>query len=200
MKFFYKLMFVGLAGVLAVPMVIKGSDGQPLMSWRDWLPSNMGAPLQQAKQLASSFSSDQEDGKSASVQSYYKWRNQDGVWQMTQVPPQPGEALEVEMKQVDASANVIQSLDQAKIKQTLSGSQERRKFVGRQVARADSSQSDISQFEDSKAIDVETLSDVDGLIPGVSTFSKIPALLQGAQSIEGLGSERKAAMDRALQQ
>lgn len=85
-----KLLFALVILVVVVPMFIKGPDGQPIMSFSDWMPAKP-----QVKSPVSSSSPE-----------YYRYRDVDGNWQYTDRPPEDGE---YELVQVDTSVNNIQS-------------------------------------------------------------------------------------------
>ena len=93
MKLIYKLIFLGLVGLIALPMFITGSDGEPMMTIDDWTPGvdSLKGQIESFGGLASdkvnSLGADVADGFSsittdaAGGRDFYKWKDSDGVWQ-----------------------------------------------------------------------------------------------------------------------
>ena len=119
---FKKLIFFGLVGACVAPMYIKGPNGQPLMTIDDWIPrdtlASMGQAVEQTKALVQSEDSLQESAASA-LDTYYKWKDDKGVWQMTQVMPTHLDPSQVEIKTVNPNTNVVKSLSDAAIQAAL---------------------------------------------------------------------------------
>jgi hypothetical protein len=77
MKLVYKLIALALIAALAAPMLIKGPDGKPIMSWKDWLPDTQAIKKSVEKsipELPVSNSTPQP------TQKVYRWKDEHGVW------------------------------------------------------------------------------------------------------------------------
>lgn len=109
-KIFYRLIFLGLALALAGPFFIK-TDGKPLMSLSDFVPS-FGKG-----EITSATSGDNGPVSSFGEQTFYKWKDQNGVWQFSAEPPPAGAS--VETVSVNTNANIIQSMSKKEINSTL---------------------------------------------------------------------------------
>lgn len=91
MKLMIKLMVLALIGAVVAPMLIKGPDGRPLMSWQDF------------------FSSQSETPKVSSptgLTTVYKWQDAEGNWHFSDRPVVENS----ETLTYNPNANIIQSL------------------------------------------------------------------------------------------
>ncbi|GAA3944312.1 DUF4124 domain-containing protein [Litoribacillus peritrichatus] len=97
MKLMIKLLLLGLVGAIVAPMLIKGPDGRPLMSWQDFFSSSDSG--------AASVSSLPQS--SSGVTTVYKWKDAEGQWHFSD------KAIEGENHETlkyNPNANIIQSL------------------------------------------------------------------------------------------
>ena len=117
MKLFIKFCVFILVLALAGPFFIKGPDGKPILTLDKLnLPS-----LSDLKQTASSVGNKESSlfnhgNLNSRKQLFYKWRDEQGIWQFTSSPPP---TREFETLETDANANVIQSLSQNSINSDL---------------------------------------------------------------------------------
>ncbi len=140
MGLFAKLMMVTVIVAVITPLWVTGPNGQPLKSiaglninsiktaGEKLLPSNT-----QSKAPTIAASAHPSDGSTLSnasisqgllspsgqgVRSFYKWKDQDGVWQFTTHPPQDPQT-NYNVITTDPNANVIQSLSKSEISSAL---------------------------------------------------------------------------------
>jgi len=98
MKIMIKLLLLALVGAVVAPMLIKGPDGRPLLSWKDFFSvSNPTATL------------DKPTGKvsPSGLTTVYKWQDEEGQWHFSDKPMGTGEH---ETLKYNPNANIIQSL------------------------------------------------------------------------------------------
>jgi len=92
LKFFSFLLVLGFAGLF----VMKNPDGQPWLSAEDFVPEISFRNIFPKNIFASE--TDAEDG----AVSVYRWRNAQGQWEFSDIPP---EGLEAEKMIVSTNAN-----------------------------------------------------------------------------------------------
>lgn len=85
MKIFNKLLILAVIAALAGPFILKGPDGMPLMSWRDFLPKG-------------SVDSINSTINSVTQNKMYKWKDEKGRWQFGDNPPEGVSAVEMAVK------------------------------------------------------------------------------------------------------
>lgn len=85
-----KIILVLVIAALAVPMFIKGPDGEPIMKLSDWTAS--------VPQVT--------DSAPAAPAEYYRYRDATGNWQYTDRPPA---GVEYELVEIITSANTMES-------------------------------------------------------------------------------------------
>ena len=195
------MMFV-LVAALAAPFFLKGPSGRPLMTLQDLnlpsfaLPGKAAGPVE--------VLSGKEDG--ASIQwgktnstangalvkatdaegnllqetrnTYYRWKDKDGVWQFTK---QPNPNTENFLMKIDPNANIVQSLSQDSIDRAF----------GRKT------KSEIQALDEKSKIKNPLLPG-DGSIPFPSTIpvDQIPQLIDQAKGIQELSLERQKTLDK----
>ena len=93
MKLMIKLMVLALIGAVVAPMLIKGPDGRPLMSWQDFFSSP-------SKPSGTGVSS------SSGLTTVYKWQDDEGNWHFSDRPVVESS----EKLTYNPNANIIQSL------------------------------------------------------------------------------------------
>jgi len=92
LKFFSFLLVLGFAGLF----VMKNPDGQPWLSADDFLPDISLSNIFPKNLFASDI------GASDSAVSVYRWRNAQGQWEFSDIPP---EDLEAERMTLSTNAN-----------------------------------------------------------------------------------------------
>jgi len=200
MKLFIKLMMFMLVAAVAGPFILKGPNGQPLMSYKDLLPSFSlpRSPLKstpsnnnpssliewssnKSKEHAIAAATDNE-GKPIAAESnvYYRWKDKNGVWQFTSTPNPSADNIKMA---IDPNANVMQSLSKDKID----------KAFGREPT---------SDTLTTSAGKPSTPSTEAPMIPFPATIpvTEIPKLIEQAKGVQGIVDQRKAAMDAVLKQ
>ncbi|GLQ33114.1 DUF4124 domain-containing protein [Litoribrevibacter albus] len=102
MKIMIKLMLLALVGAVVAPMLIKGPDGKPLLSWQDFfsLPS-------QDSGSASSSDPDVTPQSPSGLTTVYKWKDKEGQWHFSD---KPQDHVDNETLKYNPNANIIQSL------------------------------------------------------------------------------------------
>ncbi len=202
MKLFSKLMMFVLVGALAAPFFLKGSSGQPLMTLRDLnlpsfgLPGKTAGPVEvlsgkeegasiqwgSAKSAENGALVNATDAEGKLLQearnTYYRWKDNDGVWQFTK---QPNPNTENFLMKVDPNANIVQSLSQDSIDRAF----------GREPK---SETSALGEKTKSK----NPLLPEDGNIPFPSTIpiDQIPQLIDQAKGVQDLSLERQKMLDK----
>lgn len=119
-RFFLKVMLALLViGSLAPFTVIKGTDGQPLMSWKEvvggWPPSwYKDAKRASKKAIASVGSSSDDTGSSGGLSDlrYYIWADNKGKLVFSGMPPRDGRPYE---SATHAEVSVIRSMSEKDI-------------------------------------------------------------------------------------
>jgi len=90
-----KVMIALLIIACIAPMVIKGPDGEPLMSIEDWIPSTPTIPDEL-----------QSDDEPTTV---YKWQDEDGNWHFSNTPAQAQAGAE-KLTIDSSSVNTVQAV------------------------------------------------------------------------------------------
>ena len=98
MKLMIKLLLLGLVGAIVAPMLIKGPDGRPLMSWQDFFSSS---------DSGSASVSSSSPLSSPGVTTVYKWKDAEGQWHFSD---KVIEGENHETLKYNPNANIIQSL------------------------------------------------------------------------------------------
>lgn len=101
MKIMIKLLILGLVGVVVAPMLIKGPDGRPLMSWEDFFSSPS------ADKPATSSVNPTAPSSPSGLTTVYKWQDSDGQWHFSD---KPQDHVQNETLKYNPNANIIQSL------------------------------------------------------------------------------------------
>ena len=92
MKIFTKLLLLALVAGLAAPFILKGPNGQPLLNYKDFIPTtdsviNSVTPKTETK--------------------LYKWKDAKGHWQFGDTPPDSVAAQEMQVKtQINAMKTI----------------------------------------------------------------------------------------------
>jgi len=203
MKLFSKLMMFVLFAALAAPFFLKGPNGQPLMTLKDLNLPSFGLPGKAAGPVE--VLSGKEEG--ASIQwggaqtpangalikatdaegkllqearnTYYRWKDKDGVWQFTK---QPNPNTENFLMKVDPNANIVQSLSQDSIDRAF----------GREP------KSDTLTLGEKERSKNPLLPDDAPSVPFPSTIpvDQIPQLIDQAKGIQDLSIERQKTLDK----
>jgi hypothetical protein len=97
MKIMIKLLLLALVGAVVAPMLMKGPDGKPLLSWEDFF-----SVPEETKMLP-----DAEPSSPAGLTTVYKWKDKDGVWHFSD---KPHDHETNEKLTYNPNANIIQSL------------------------------------------------------------------------------------------
>ena len=203
MKLFSKLMMFVLVAALAAPFFLKGPSGQPLMTLQDLNLPSFGLPGKAAGPVE--VLSGKEEG--ASIQwggaqttangalikatdaegkllqearnTYYRWKDKDGVWQFTK---QPNPNTENFLMKVDPNANIVQSLSQDSI--------------DRAFGREPKSET-LALGEKAKSKNPLLPDDAPNIpFPSTIPVDQIPQLIDQAKGIQDLSIERQKTLDK----
>ncbi|MCG8668582.1 MAG: hypothetical protein MI867_04145 [Pseudomonadales bacterium] len=138
MKLFVRMMMFMVVLALAGPFLLKGPNGQPLISLKDFNIPDFSLPKAPQEDLSGkeqeawiSWSKDNPQAQQPKVYIidpksqqpmpqrpgvYYRWKDQNGIWQFS-TKPNPNTANIV--VETDPNANVVQSLSNDKIDSAL---------------------------------------------------------------------------------
>lgn len=179
---------MALGGAAIAPMFIKGPDGKPLMTLESWIPKDAVTLVDKVSDLTNNAPI--AAGSSASgKQTFYKWKDEDGVWQMTQYKPTHLTDAEIDERTIYANANIIQSLNSdqiSKVTQPKTQSSNTKKFAYNPTAPKDmlADEGDAGE-KDESGFSLTTVS-----------MKKIPELLNQAQSIDANTQKRMEAINQ----
>ena len=102
MKLFVKLLITALVIAILLPFtILKGTDGNPLLSFRDL--QSPGLP--KVPEAINSLGGESRDGNEV----IYKWIDSEGNLQFSNSPPPEG--IEYSVKDYDPNLNVIQAVE-----------------------------------------------------------------------------------------
>jgi len=188
MKLMHKIILLGLVGAMAAPMVIKGPDGQPLMNISDWMPQNADAIIASVQSIGQSSSS---DTAGAGAEIFYKWKDKNDVWQMTEYRPTGLSEDKIETLTIYANANIIQSLDSSTISSAL----------GKGAAVVNQNKAKFT-YNPKKSVDLVANDDDDnkGLSLTTVSMKKIPELMNQARNLDTNLQSRREAIDAQIRQ
>ncbi len=196
------MMFV-LVAALAAPFFLKGPSGQPLMTLQDLslpsfgLPGKTGGPVEtlsgkdegasiqwgNAKATANGGLVKATDAEGKLLQearnTYYRWKDKDGVWQFTK---QPNPNTENFLMKIDPNANILQSLSQDSIDRAFG-----REPKSETLALGEKSKSKNPLLPDE-------LSNIP--FPSTIPVDQIPQLIDQAKGIQELSLERQKTLDK----
>ena len=178
MKFTHKLILLALGGAMVAPMYIKGPNGKPLMTLDDWIPKDAIAVLDATTESAGEVVSG--SGK----QTFYKWKDADGVWQMTQNPPSGLDPSLIEERTIYANANIIKSLDSSEISNAL-GASISEKVKGKFAYNPEAPEDLMEGMDEDKGFSLSTV-----------PIKKIPDLINQAQNIGTSMNARNEALQQ----
>ncbi len=192
MKLFVKLMIFMLVLAMVGPFIIKGPDGMPLLTLDDL---NLELPsLSFTKPSPPPSEAEVSDGKSpeawiqwaddapknrdiiAAGQAvvtekedvYYRWLDDNGVWQITKTPNPEKENIVV---QVDTDANILQSLP---------------------VEHKD------SEPDKEEPADTLSKTEVSAGFPTTVPITEIPKMIEDVKQLQQTAIERQKIMDKNL--
>lgn len=198
MKLFVKLMICLTFLALAGPFFLKGPDGRPLMSLSSLglgnIPGQINAMFRSISQAsmnnnASNTASDDPannpDGLTlvAGDQVYYRWQDENGIWQFTTERP-PASASNYVPVVTNPNANVIQSLNQDKINETLGIRSEPALSAGNNFRASQGKTAELSE-------ELEAL----GYKGTLNPLEQIPKILQQTDQIKKTMESRDAVLD-----
>ena len=110
MGLFIKILLLLLVLALAAPFVIKGPDGQPLLTLGDiQKPGGLSAWVQSIPQIATTLQGDMDKKSSAPVKGRtqaYTWQDEQGNVHYSNIAPT--KAASVETIQVNPNVNIIE--------------------------------------------------------------------------------------------
>jgi len=197
MKLFIKLMMFMLVAAVAGPFILKGPNGQPLMSYKDLLPSfslpktpfastpsssNPSSSIEWSsntlKKQAIAATTDSE-GKPISAESnvYYRWKDKNDVWQFTSTPNANADNIKMF---IDPNTNVMQSLSKDKIDKAFGRESTTDTLASTSKASTPATEAPMIPF------------------PSTVPLTEIPKLIEQAQGVQALVDQRKAAIDAVL--
>lgn len=118
MKLFIKVIVLALMLALIGPFYLRAPDGRPLLTFQDIKPDFMVSLSGWWRDIS------KEAGKTVGNEHFgetrvYKWKDAEGVWQMSDSPPV--DETEYETVWVDPDANLIKGLSPEELELTLEG-------------------------------------------------------------------------------
>ncbi len=109
-RLFYKMLFVVMGIGLIAPMFIIGPNGKPMMTFNDWMPNidSIKGQVGTVTELGSSLigAEDSQNQANGPGKNFYKWQDQNGVWQYSDKPNPSGQSQTV---YVNPDANILSS-------------------------------------------------------------------------------------------
>lgn len=200
MKLFVKFMIFLVVLALAGPFIMRGPDGQPLMTLRDLdmpdfsLPSSL--PGSESESLSGqeqeawiSWSKDAQSTKQPKVYVidptnqepvaartgvFYRWKDSKGNWQFSNVPNPNTPNIVVE---TDPNANILQSLSTDKIDAALGRVKEP---MALNTAKTDEIANDLPAIP----------------LPTTIPITEVPELINQAKAVQDLMNQRTEMLNR----
>lgn len=192
MKLLHKLILLGLGGALVAPMYIKGPNGSPLMSINDWIPQDAASLVGKVSDLKSGLQDKMQEAEGSGKEIFYKWKDENGVWQMTQYKPAHLAEADIEERVIYANANIIKSLDSSEIASALSAPlQEGKKFSYKPKSKSSEATNEVADLIETNADDLEG-----GLVTTVP-ITKIPQMINDAKNIDTVMQNRMKTIDQS---
>ena len=196
MKLFVKLMMFLLIMALAGPFIMRGPDGRPLMSLKDLNLPDLSLPTGPPEELTGkeqeayiAWSKDEGESKSprvyvidpanqeplvAKAGVYYRWKDENGVWQFSNLPNPDSPNIVVE---TDPDANVLQSLSVDKIDEAL----------GR-VKEIETPEGAAGEGEKEDGLNIP--------LPTTIPIAEVPELMNQAKAVQELVNKRTEMLNR----
>ncbi|MEM1145456.1 MAG: DUF4124 domain-containing protein [Pseudomonadota bacterium] len=102
-----KLLIAILLVACVAPMIIKGPDGEPIMTLDDWKP-DVPATVDELKQQVMATGKEVMPEKAASVYgTVYRWQDENGAWHFSDQAPPDSNAELIEI----SDANLVDALE-----------------------------------------------------------------------------------------
>lgn len=200
MKLFVKFMIFLVVLALAGPFIMRGPDGQPLMTLKDLeipdfslpssLPSSESESLSGQEQEAwISWSKDaqatqqpkvyvidptNQESIAARAGVFYRWKDSSGSWQFSNVPNPNTPNIVVE---TDPNANILQSLSTDKIDAALGRVKEP---MALNTAKTDEIANDLPAIP----------------LPTTIPITEVPELINQAKAVQDLMNQRTEMLNR----
>lgn len=180
MKLFYKLIIFALILAFAGPFFLH-VNGKPIMTISDLIPNLNFSDFNFGQSDTAGTMDDGNYGvmSSGNVDTFYRWKNEQGVWQYTQTPPP--EHVTTTVVTVDPQANMIRAMDQEKIDGLLGIKSSKPKAPVTLGPPAAGETPNIP-------------------FPSTIPLQKVPELIDSAKQIQELSQQRTEAMDNLLKQ
>lgn len=194
MKLFVKFMMFLLVLALAGPFLMKGPNGKPLLSFKDFDLPDLSLPTTPPEELSGTgeeawiawskdkvvepkvYVIDPTDPNQKPPQSrpgvFYRWKDKDGVWQFSNTPNPNTANIVVE---TDPNANVVQSLSTDKIDTALGRVRE----VVEPESEGEEEESSIP-------------------MPTTVPLAEVPDLINQAKAVQDLVNKRTEMLDKSL--
>ena len=184
MNIFYKLLILCMIAATSGLFVLKGPNGKPFLSYKDFIP-DISKQVAQAKEIAAKTPMGQAQAMESSEQAttavlkknnFYKWKDAYGTWQFSEEAPK---GSQFSIVTVDPKANIIKSMSKKEINKTLRGD--------------DGEQTDGLSAKKPSLLGDEELS----AVPGLTTVpvTKIPQIVDAAKQVQTLSNQRTQAID-----
>ena len=183
-KFSHFSILAALGAAAAAPMFIKGPNGEPLMSFDDWVPQDAIALVDKVSDLTVKTKAGDGAASSSGKQIFYKWKDEHGVWQMTHYRPTHLADEDIDERIIYANANIIQSLSSEQMNSTEAVSVQSKKKFAYNPSAPDLSQGNDKDNED----DDFSLTTV--------PMTKIPDLLNQAQGVDATMKQRMEVINK----
>ena len=104
-RLIFKLVLKFVVPLVVVLSFIPGPNGQPIISWSDWLPDKQ-LITDAKKMLGKAPIKDNPFSNTSSKKTIYKWKDEHGRWQFSQDPPR-NIATKAETFTVSANINTM---------------------------------------------------------------------------------------------
>lgn len=182
MKFSHFSILAALGAAATAPMFIKGPNGKPLMSLDDWVPKDAIALVDKVSDLTAESKTTDGAASASGKQIFYKWKDENGVWQMTHYRPTHLADEDIDERTIYANANIIQSLSSEQMNSTQAVSAGANKKFSYNPSAPNSL---LGDEDDDDSFSLTTV-----------PMKKIPDLLNQAQGIDATMKQRMEAIDK----
>ena len=112
MKLHYKLILFSLVAMLALPMFMVKPNGEPMMTWKDWVPDTKAFDAVSGKLQATMASNpDLSDTPSLKGTSkMYSWKDERGVMHFSEQPP-PEHISDAKVRNLPKDVNLMAAVE-----------------------------------------------------------------------------------------
>lgn len=212
MKLFVKFLLFILVAAFVGQFYVKGPDGKPLLSWQKLFPGK-SSPVANLINKAQSEGADLGRSNSGNSDTVYKWKDKNGVWQFSQMPPNGSNGASTEKVTYNYKQNIMDAPKKAEASEGLADEpkpKKKRQLIMASSAKAgghgskttglaggtlSQNEKDKNQKADNPALDMLESGELGG--PSLTTvpLDKLPALIDQAKSLNKVMENRTQQID-----